>query len=565
MIRDLQVLYRVGSLSGLTDRQLLERFRSASSAGDDVAAESALSILVERHAAMVWNVCRSLIRDRHDAEDAFQATFLILVRKARSLNVVETLGPWLHVVAYRTASSVRASSARRRQVERSAVASLSDPVDTSCPVAAMDLDDDELRASIHAEIRDLPESFRRVFVLCDLEGLSYRDAADRLGIPMGTVQSRLARARLRLRRGLTLRGIHPPDANEANDPLPARILGTTTFGTPPASLIGRAGRLGALIASDPTGWKTGVTGPVQALMNGVLRSIFFGTLGRVLVVVLGGILVGGAVLFAAGEPGQKVKDATGQESRRPASQGQVKRPVEIPASRQLSVASGTGKALLYLLDREEKRIPQRAEGKFVRFQEVEREIRWAVVTGVLDHHLVQKALITADRKPLPPDRRLYARLELERQTLEEDSWSNWRMVDVEANLKILDNLPEIEAERIPEPLRDIALVDPLPHLTRGEWRGADIEEFVPAGAAARKGLRDSPPLPPGLQRDRPDVLMVRSLDLTVEPGRTYRYRARVVLFNPHFDRAKNPRKFLFGPWSDATPAVIIPRPDDGGP
>ena len=87
MLRDLGVLYGVGSSVGLTDRQLLERFQSASRVDDRDLAESALTVLVERHSAMVWNVCRSLIRDRHEVEDAFQATFLILIRKAGSLLV----------------------------------------------------------------------------------------------------------------------------------------------------------------------------------------------------------------------------------------------------------------------------------------------------------------------------------------------------------------------------------------------------------------------------------------------------------------------------------------------
>ncbi len=143
---------------------------------------------------MVWNVCRSLIRDLHDAEDAFQAIFLILVRKADSLRVGETLGPWLHVVAYRTALGVRSSVARRRDVERSAAARLHEAFEIDEPGASSE-PADELRASIQCEIMRLPESFRAVVVLCDLEGLAYLEAARRLNIPLGTVQSRLARAR----------------------------------------------------------------------------------------------------------------------------------------------------------------------------------------------------------------------------------------------------------------------------------------------------------------------------------------------------------------------------------
>ena len=159
MLRDLRVLYDVGSSVGLTDRQLLERFQSASRAHDHDAAESALTALVERHASMVWNVCRSLIRDRHDAEDAFQATFLILVRKAGSLLVGDTLSPWLHVVAGRTALSLRKVRACRRAVEHSGVDSLPEAVEPTVSDPSWH-DADEIRAAIHAEIVKLPESFR---------------------------------------------------------------------------------------------------------------------------------------------------------------------------------------------------------------------------------------------------------------------------------------------------------------------------------------------------------------------------------------------------------------------
>jgi RNA polymerase sigma factor (sigma-70 family) len=563
--RDLQVLYRAGSLVGLTDRQLLERIQSANSVGEHALAEAALTALADRHSAMVWNVCRSLIRDRHDAEDAFQATFLILVRKAGSLRVGETLGPWLHVVAYRTALSVRSAAARRQRVERSAAESLRGAVDSSDPTSGPDAADD-LRASIHAEIRNLPEAFRSVVVLCDLEGLSYLEAAGRLEIPLGTVQSRLARARRRLRRGLTLRGVHPSDAGETIDPCGAPILGLSLIGGLPPSLVGRVGRLGALIASDPTCLKTSVAGSVQALISVGLQSMFLGNLKRALVAILGGVLVGGVVLYADAGSGQAGPDATGPLGQRPASHGEVKGKIEIPAPRRLAVESGRGKALLYQLDGKEGRIPLRREGKAVRFREVEREIRWAVVTGMMDHHTVQKGLIMANRKPLHPGHRLYRRVELERQALrQEGSWSNWEEVDMVANLDILDNLHEIEEERVPEAFRDDDLVDPLPHLTQGEWRGVDIADFLPDGKETREDghFAQAPPL--GFQRDKRPVLMVRSLDFTVEPGRTYRYRARVVLINPYYD-GKDPRdrKFLFGPWSEATELVTIPRPD-GGP
>ena len=103
VLGQLQTLYNLGVVGDLTDGQLLERFATDA----DEAAELAFSALVERHEAMVWRVCLAVLRDEHGAEDAFQATFLVLVRKARTLWVRDSLGPWLHQVAYRTASCLR--------------------------------------------------------------------------------------------------------------------------------------------------------------------------------------------------------------------------------------------------------------------------------------------------------------------------------------------------------------------------------------------------------------------------------------------------------------------------
>src|SRR3954453_4437774 len=112
--RYVRMLWGAGTAGDLTDRQLLERFTAR--AGE--AAELAFAALVERHGPMVLRVCRSVLRDEHEAHDAFQATFLVLVNKARSLWVCDSLAPWLHAVAYRVALCARASAARRRRIER---------------------------------------------------------------------------------------------------------------------------------------------------------------------------------------------------------------------------------------------------------------------------------------------------------------------------------------------------------------------------------------------------------------------------------------------------------------
>ncbi len=211
-------------MTGLTDQELLARFQSASRDGDREGAEFVLGTLIERHAAMVWGVCRGLVRDPSDAEDAFQATFLILVRKAGSIRIRESLGSWLYVVACRAALSIRSAAARQRKLDRAAARSRAESIDRPETGESEGLDRDVL-AVIHSEIMRLPRASRAVVVLCDLEGLSYREAAGRLNLPLGTLQSRLAKARHRLRRRLTLRGITMPASSESRDSPPRRRSG----------------------------------------------------------------------------------------------------------------------------------------------------------------------------------------------------------------------------------------------------------------------------------------------------------------------------------------------------
>jgi HlyD family secretion protein len=219
----IRTLFSVGATGELTDGQLLERF--ATNRGE--AAELAFAVLVERHGPMVLRVCRGVLADPDDREDAFQATFLVLVKKARALWVRDSLGPWLHQVAYRTASCARSTAARRRRHERLAALSRQE----SRPGAG-----DELGRILHEEIDRLPERFRAPVVLCDLEGCSHEQAARHLGCPIGSVKSRQARGRERLRDRLRRRGLAPrggllgtalaPDARDVL--LPPALVDSTT-------------------------------------------------------------------------------------------------------------------------------------------------------------------------------------------------------------------------------------------------------------------------------------------------------------------------------------------------
>lgn len=196
--RRLRMLFEVGTTTGLTDGQLLERFATRS--GD--SAEAAFEAIVERHGSMVLRVCRSILRDEHEAMDAFQATFLILARKGRGLWVGDSLGPWLHRVARRAASKARANAVKCRAIELRAA---------ELAMASIDSDParDDLASILHEELDRLPERYRAAIVLCDLQGYSCEETARRLGCAVGTVGSRLSRGRERLRTRLTRRGLAP--------------------------------------------------------------------------------------------------------------------------------------------------------------------------------------------------------------------------------------------------------------------------------------------------------------------------------------------------------------------
>jgi len=213
-MRQLESLFEGGSLAGLTDRQLLERYAAD---GRGPAGEAAFAALVARHGPMVLSVCRQLLGDRHHAEDAFQAVFLVLAQKARSIREPDLLGNWLYGVAIRTARCAKQQIARRRRREEGDTmsgpgAGLCVPAEPTAPPADLPAIDHEQAEAIHGAIDRLPRAFRSAVVLCYFEGLTLDEAAKRLRCPAGTLGSRLARAREKLRISLVRRGVALPAA-----------------------------------------------------------------------------------------------------------------------------------------------------------------------------------------------------------------------------------------------------------------------------------------------------------------------------------------------------------------
>ncbi len=226
---------------GAGDAQLLERF-----GGGD---HDAFSALVRRHGPMVLAVCRRLLPEPHDAEDAFQATFLVLVRKASDVGRPERLGNWLYGVAYHVALKARRRDSRRRSQK---------PL-TDVPVEGgiADLVWRELRPVIDEELSRLPEKYRTPVVLCYLEGVSKRAAARRLGWPEGTLSVRLHRAREILRRRLTRRGLA----------LSAGVVAVALYrGAAPAAV---STALAGAVSATP------VPAAAAALAEGVLRAMWW--------------------------------------------------------------------------------------------------------------------------------------------------------------------------------------------------------------------------------------------------------------------------------------------------
>jgi RNA polymerase sigma factor (sigma-70 family) len=248
-IRRLHGRLQPGS-EGLADAELLARFVAG---GDEAAFET----LVWRHGGLVLGVARRMLGRAQDVEDAFQATFLVLARKARSVARQASVGPWLYTTAYRVALRVRGRRGAGCQ-------GLPDDLPARGPAAAEEASRRDLRAVLDEEVGRLPARFRAAVVLCYFEGLTTAEAALRLGCPRGTVNSRLAGARERLRLRLVRRGLAPAAA--AGLLVPA--AGQAAVGP---SLAAATARAATLFVSQGAGASAA---PVVVLTQGVLKAMF---------------------------------------------------------------------------------------------------------------------------------------------------------------------------------------------------------------------------------------------------------------------------------------------------
>jgi RNA polymerase sigma factor (sigma-70 family) len=246
--------------------------------------ERAFAILVQRHGSMVWGVCRRLLGGIQDAEDCFQAVFLVLARKAHTLNKGDSLGAWLHRIAYRLASRSRASTGRRRTEEGRAAA-------MSPHSYEREETWEELRGILDQEIEQLPLATRVPLVLCYLQGKSNSQVAKELGLPLGTVKGRLARGRELLRDRLEKRGLTLSTAV-----LAALITEQAASGMPPGMLLVSIASAARAFAS---GRAVAISDRALALAKGMLQAtILDGVAKSALIAVFLSVATGGTVLFA---------------------------------------------------------------------------------------------------------------------------------------------------------------------------------------------------------------------------------------------------------------------------
>ncbi len=294
-IRTIALLQAAGEQ---TDGQLLESFVRRREA-------AALEALVRRHGPMVWGVCRRILHNHHDAEDAFQATFLVLVRKAASVKPRQMVGNWLYGVAHQTASKARATRAKRHTRERQVV----DMPESA--VKARDLWNDLLPV-LDQELSRLPDKYRVAVVLCDLEGKTRKEAARQLGCPEGTIAGRLTRARIMLAKRLTGRGVAL-----SGGALAAVLSQQAASAAVPASVTISTIKAASLLAAGKAAAAGGISVKVAVLTEGVIKAMLVAKLKTVIAVVLILVFVAAGATFLTG------RTAAGQEEKPPLAEKPV--------------------------------------------------------------------------------------------------------------------------------------------------------------------------------------------------------------------------------------------------
>jgi RNA polymerase sigma factor (sigma-70 family) len=292
--------------AGLTDGQLLENYVRG-------REEAAFAALVRRHGPMVWGVCRRVLVSHQDAEDAFQATFLVLVRKAATVVPREMVANFLHGVAHQTALKARATTARRSAREKQVTAMPEPAREPQRP--------DDLAPLLDQELRLLPDKYRAVIVLCDLEGKTRKEAAQHFRVPEGTVASRLATARALLARRLSRSGAAVSGAAVA------AVLSQQAAASVPPAVTSATIKAASLFAAGEAAAPGALSGKAVALAEGVLRTMLITKLKIVTAVVVALAALGAGAALTQRAQADKPSGPPAPE-KQPVAERPANRPAE---------------------------------------------------------------------------------------------------------------------------------------------------------------------------------------------------------------------------------------------
>jgi RNA polymerase sigma factor (sigma-70 family) len=352
ILRHLRDLFSDGTAVGLGDGQLLARYAASRD-------EAAFEALVARHGPMVLATCRAILRREPDVEDAFQATFLVLARKARSVRAGDALGGWLHRVAYRLSIQASAEARRRRRREAEASAMRTTTMTPSAP-------EPDVAPIVHEEVDRLPAKHRLPVVLCDLDGLTYEQAAGQLRWTVPTLRGRLAKARQQLHGRLARRGL---------------TAGAVAGFLAAHSAAARAAVPAALARSTVAAATTGTASiSAVALSSTLIRSMAMTKLKAVSAAVLAAIALGSAAALAVGSrrvdpPGVAMPPQAVGEMKRPRAAKDAQPPasgerIEVlgrvvdPQGRSVAGAA----VRTYYLGRDDRLVPETTSGPDGRFR-----------------------------------------------------------------------------------------------------------------------------------------------------------------------------------------------------
>jgi RNA polymerase sigma factor (sigma-70 family) len=382
--------------TGISDEQLLNRFIAERD-------EAAFAALVRRHGPMVQGVCSRILRNSHDSEDAFQATFLALVQKARFVANRQALASWLYTVAYRSALEVQIRNTRRQSRERRVA--MRRP-ETKSP------DPQDWRPVLDRELNGLPEKYRAPIILCDLNGLSRREAARQLHLAEGTLSSRLATGRRMLAERLSRHGV------ALSGGALALSLSEASASVPP-SLIGLTTKSALLVAAGQT---AAISARIALIMKGAAQAMFLAKLKPVIATVMALVLGTGTLTYfangqsgAAGNPTASAKPSNEVAALRHENEG-LKAALKVMRDKDDAAQVAQ---LLELAERAKERIKTLEK----RIRELESEV--ASLKGFLEQQL--------NSPPAPPPKHLSAANKVQGKPKEPES--------IDAAMKRLAPLP----------------------------------------------------------------------------------------------------------------------------